>query len=152
MWKITKSLKVFFISGVLCLLFSSVGGCSEPRTYQISETQLLTLEEHLNALESNNEMLKSILSASDESLMIALDKLTESQNELTKLRTQLEKARLDAQNAKLSLETANQELKRAAESFKACEAEHSKTESRLRTQRNVWEIVACVLAGVVICQ
>ena len=134
----------------LCLCLPSAGTCSPSQTYQISESELHTLENHLTALEANNETLKTILSESNEDLTIALDALMKSQNELVMLKTQLQQAKADAQSAKQSLEIANQELAKASESFKASEREHDKIEGRLRTQRNIWEALFAVAVGVAV--
>ena len=136
-----------FILACLCLFFPSVGGCSQSRMYEISETELQTLQTHLDELEKNNELLKTILSESDASLTTALDALMISQQELMTLKTQLEKARNDAKNAQDSLQIANLELQRASESFKASEREHDRIEGRLRNQRNIWEALFAVAVG-----
>ena len=131
-----------------CWFWPRVGGCSQSQMYQISESELVTLESHLAALEQNNETLKAILSESSENLTIALNALTQSRAELATLRAELTQCRIDAESAKKSLETANLELQRASESFKASEKEREKIEGRLRNQRTVWQVLACILAGV----
>jgi chromosome segregation ATPase len=108
------------------------------------------LEQHLNALEANNEMLKGILSESDEELTAALNALMKSQEELTRLKAELTQCKNDAESARKSLQIANEELRKASESFKASEAAHDKTESRLRTQRNIWEALFAVAVGVAV--
>ena len=116
--------------------------------YQISETELQTLSNHLSELERNNEALKKILSESGAELTAALNALTESQKELTMLQAELNQCKADAQSAKQSLEIANDELAKASESFKQSEKEHDKIEGRLRTQRNIWEVLCLVAVGV----
>ena len=150
MWKKTSILRACVIAAFLCLSFASVGTCSESRTYTISETELTTLESHLNALEKNNETLKMLLTESDEGLTIALEKLMESQNELATLKAQLQQAKSDAESANQSLQIANLELQKAAESFKAYEKERDKVEGRLRNQRNIWEFIAAIAVGVAV--
>ena len=134
----------------LCLCLPSAGTCSPSQTYQISESELQTLENHLTALEANNETLKTILSESNEDLTIALDALMKSQNELATLKMQLQQAKSDAESAKNSLQIANEELAKAAQSFKAYEKERDKVEGRLRNQRNIWEVLCLVAVGVAI--
>ena len=146
--------KKLCVSLVLCALaFLSAGWhgiCSANPTYQISESELLTLQNHLDALEQNNETLKAILSESNEDLTIALDALMKSQNELATLKMQLQQAKNDAESARKSLQTANAELKKAALYFKEYEAERDKTENRLRNQRNIWEVLCLLAVGVAV--
>ena len=149
MWKKTNILRLLLISACFCLFAPSVGTCS-PSLYQITETELMTLQNHLDALEKNNETLKAILSESNEDLTIALDALMKSQNELATLKAQLQQAKSDAQSAKASLKIANDELAKASESFKAYEKERDRTENRLRNQRNIWEVLCLVAVGVAV--
>ena len=151
MWKIKKELCIIALSALSFFLsLPSVGICSPSQQYTISETELMTLENHLNALEMNNETLKAILSESNEDLTIALDALMKSQNELATLKAQLQQAKNDAESAKASLKIANDELAKASESFKASEKERDRIESRLRNQRNIWEFLCAVAVGVAV--
>jgi chromosome segregation ATPase len=150
MWTKTRLLSTLLLSACLFLFAPSHGICSESRTYQISKTELQTLENHLTALEQNNETLKAILSESNEDLTIALDALMKSQNELATLKMQLQQAKNDAESAKNSLAIANQELEKAAQSFKQYEKERDKVEGRLRNQRNIWEVLCLVAVGVAV--
>jgi hypothetical protein len=148
MWR-----KLFVASVLFALSFLSVGfcgTCSANQTYTISENELQTLQNHLTALEQNNETLKAILSESNEDLTIALDALMKSQNELATLKAQLQQAKSDAESAKNSLAIANQELAKASQSFKAYEKERDRTENRLRNQRNIWEVLCFVAVGVAV--
>lgn len=146
--------KKLFVSLVLCALAClSVGWhgtCYANQTYQISESELQTLQNHLTALEQNNETLKAILSESNEDLTIALDALMKSQNELATLKVQLQQAKNDAESAKNSLAIANEELRKASQSFKQYERERDRTENRLRNQRNIWEALCLVAVGVAV--
>lgn len=143
-----------FVSLALCALsYLSVGFCGTcyaSPTYTISESELMTLQNHLTALEQNNETLKAILSESNEDLTIALDALMKSQNELATLKAQLQQSKNDAESAKNSLQIANDELQKASQSFKAYEKERDRTENRLRNQRNIWEVLCFVAVGVAV--
>lgn len=150
MWTKKNLLKALVISAFLFLSWQSVGICSPSRTFEISETELQQLQNHLDALEANNNLLHEILSESDESLTTALDALMKSQAELTTLKIQLERAKNDAMNAQESLKIANLELEKASASFKESEREHAKIEGRLRTQRNIWEALFAVAVGVAV--
>lgn len=151
MWKIKK---VFFImlllAASLCLWWPSVGGCSPSRTFEISESELLTLEQHLNALEANNTELLNLLNASTLDLNEASQSLSASKQELETLRMQLTELQAETKRLSESLKTANEELKRASESFKASERERDRIEGRLRTQRNIWEALFAVAVGVAV--
>ena len=150
MWKKISWSKALFIAVFLFLSFLCVGTCWANPTYTISETELETLQNHLNALEQNNETLKAILTTQDESLTVALDALMKSQKELNELKVELQRARSETQNARQSLETANLELAKASESFRQSEKEHDRIEGRLRTQRNVWEALFAIAVGVAV--
>ena len=148
MWK--KLCVSLALCALACLSLGWHGICYANQTYTISETELTTLQNHLTALEQNNETLKAILSESNEDLTIALDALTKSQNELATLKAQLQQAKNDAESAKNSLAIANQELAKASQSFKAYEKERDKTENKLRNQRNIWEVLCLVAVGVAV--
>ena len=148
MWRKIKHLSTLLTLVASFLLLPFAGICSANQMYQISESELTTLSNHLTALEQNNEMLKSILSESGSELTTALDMLKTSNEELTRLKAELQMCKSEAESARSSLKTANEELLKAKESFMKCEAAHDKTEGRLRTQRTIWQVVACVLVGV----
>lgn len=145
-----RKLSIILLLPLLFLLSSSVGFCSESQTYQISETQLTALENHLNALEANNAELMALLGESETELTEATQQLNESKNQIAELRNQLQALKNESEEARQSLSIANAELQKASEYFKASERAHERIEGRLRTQRNVWEAIAAVLAGVCI--
>ena len=145
-----KKLSIIFLLPLLFWLLPSVGSCSGSQTYQISETQLTALENHLTELESNNAALMTLLEESEMDLTEATRQLNESKNQIAKLRNQLQALKNESEEARQSLLIVNEELRKASESFKASERAHEKIEGRLRTQRNIWEAIAAVLAGVCI--
>ena len=145
-----KKLSIILLLPLLFWLSPPVGFCSESQTYTINETQLTALEAHLNALERNNSELLNLLNASEMDLTEASLSLNESKKELETLRTQLVVLQAETKQLSESLRIANAELKKASESFKASEKAHERIEGRLRTQRNIWEAVAAVLAGICI--
>ena len=150
MWTKTRLLNILLISAFLCLSLPCVGICSENQTYQISESELTTLETNLATLEMHNATLKAILTAQGSELTEALNLLTKSQEELTKLKAELQIARQETQSAQESLKIANEELRKASESFKQYERERDKTENKLRNQRNIWEVLCLVAVGVAV--
>ena len=150
MWTKTRLLSTLLMSACLFLFAPSRGICSPSQTYEISETELQTLEQNLATLEQHNATLKAILTTQDSELTEALNLLTKSQEELAKLKAELQIARQETQSARNSLEIANEELKKASQSFKQYEKERDKTENRLRNQRNIWEVLCFVAVGVAV--
>ena len=151
-----KKRKVFFVqlllSSLLLLLLPSVGSCSP--TYQVTETQILRLENILNGLEQDNERLLLLLNESTEGLEIAESEsgelklqLNEAQNQLSELKARLQTLKSELTSARTSLDEANRELQLASESYKKSVKAHERTESRLRTQRNVWEVLCAIAVG-----
>ena len=150
MWRKTRLCATAFLLLALCWCWPSVGGCSPSRMYEISESELQMLEQHLNALEANNNELLNLLAASTLDLNEASQSLSASRKELETLRMQLTELQAETKSLSESLKTANEELKRASESFKASERERDKIEGRLRTQRNIWEALFAVAVGVTV--
>jgi chromosome segregation ATPase len=138
------------LCALACLSLGWHGTCYANQTYQISESELMTLETNLEMLEMHNATLKAILTTQDSELTEALNLLTKSQEELTKLRNELQIARSETQSAQESLKIANDELQKASQSFKQYEIERDKTENRLRNQRNIWEVLCFVAVGVAV--
>lgn len=154
MWRKVRPI-IFLLALASCLCWPSHGGCSESRMYQISESELQTLETHLDALEANNETLMLLLSESDEGLTIAAEELTRLRRELSEAKKRLEESQTslmqmqrDAEDARSSLARANADLQSARESFKQSERERDRIEGRLRTQRNIWEVLCLVAVGI----
>lgn len=155
MWTRTRLCVLLVMSFFFFAFSPAVGGCSESRTYQISETELTTLSNNLAELRANNDALTMLLSESDEGLTIAAEELTKLRRELSEAKKRLEESqtslmqmRKDAEDARSSLRTANAELQSARESFKASERERDRIEGRLRTQRNIWEVLCLVAVGI----
>lgn len=151
MWKIKRVLFItLLLVASLFLCWQSVGSCSESRTFEISETQLEMLQNHLNELERNNNELLSLLSASEMDLSEASQSLSASRKELETLREQLTALQSETKRLDESLRIANAELQNARESFRKSEKERDKIEGRLRTQRNIWEALFAVAVGVAV--
>ncbi len=148
MWRKIKPCIISVLALASVLFWPSAGTCSPTQSYQISETQLEMLSNHLTALEQNNSELLSLLDASEMDLTEASQSLSASKKELETLRTQLIALQAETKQLDESLRTANAELQNARESFRQSEQEHDKIEGRLRTQRNVWEVLFFLAAGV----
>jgi chromosome segregation ATPase len=73
-----------------------------------------------------------------------------SQKELAELRKELLTCKNEAESARQSLQTANAELQKASESFKESERERDRIEGRLKTQRNIWEVLCFIACGVAV--
>ncbi len=150
MWRKTRLLSILLISAFFCLCAPSAGICSANRTYEISETELQTLSEHLTALEQNNSELERLLNESGVELTTASTALIESRNEIEKLQTQLKKLQQETNQLSESLRIANSELQNARISFRESEKERDRIEGRLRTQRNIWEVLCFLAVGVAV--
>lgn len=150
MWKRIKYLSLSLMLAFSFLSLPCAPICYANQTYMISESELLTLSEHLTMLEENNKLLQTLLTESDEQSTIALDALMQSRKELETLKAQLLQVQKDAESAKESLKIANLELQKARESFRQSEKERDKIEGRLRNQRNIWEVLCLVAVGVAV--
>ena len=148
MWTKIKSLRLWLILAFSFLCLPCVGICSPSQTYQISETELTQLQNHLDALEQNNSELLNLLNASELDLNEASRSLNESKKELATLKAQLETLQAETKTLSESLRIANEELAKASASFKQYEKERDRAENRLRTQRNIWEALFAVAVGV----
>jgi chromosome segregation ATPase len=152
MWTKARLYITVLLSAAFCLCWPCVGSCAEGAgpTYTITAAELETLEQHLNALETNNKTLSAILSESGEELTAALNALTQSQTELTKLKAELKACKAEAESARASLAIANRDLQIASESFKQSEAAHRRRENQLERQRLLWQIITVIIGGVAV--
>lgn len=92
--------------------------------YQISESELTTLEQDLNQLAKNNETKQQLL--------------TEQKTQLTEANRQLETAQKELTASKSLNAQTQKSLERANQSLKQFEAE-AKRKIRVKTrQRNLW--------------
>jgi len=124
----------------------SCGICSG--TITLTQAEAETLENHLNELQQNNEMLLTLLGESGTDLTKAAEALKESKNQIQTLKAQLQTLTDESARLSSSLRTANAELQKASEYYKQREKERDRIEGRLRNQRTVWQVLACILAGV----
>lgn len=120
-----KSIKRLCICWLGCLLWLAAGTSSQAETmYQISESELTTLEQDLNQLAKNNETKQQLLTEQKTQLTEANRQLKTVQKELTASKS------LNAQTQK-SLERVNQSLKQLED--------EAKQKIRVKTrQRNLW--------------
>ena len=120
-----KSIKRLCICWLGCLLWLAAGTSSQAEEmYQISESELTTLEQDLNQLAKNNETKQQLLTEQKTQLTEANRQLETVQKELTASKS------LNAQTQK-SLERVNQSLKQLEN--------EAKQKIRVKTrQRNLW--------------
>ena len=133
----TKKLLLLFLSLLFCwwLLVAS-GTCSasempEPM-YQITESELRTLETNLAQLRSANERLQVDLRAQS-------SEATALRKEVTALRKELSDLKALSVTQESSLTNANKLLEEYA-------IEAKRERLRIKAQRNTWEAVAACLA------
>lgn len=120
-----KSIKRLCICWLGCLLWLAAGTSSQAEEmYQISESELTTLEQDLNQLAKNNETKQQLLTEQKTQLTEANRQLETVQKELTASKS------LNAQTQK-SLERVNQSLKQLED--------EAKQKIRVKTrQRDLW--------------
>ena len=135
----TKKLLLLFLSLLLCWwLFFAPGTASASEMpasqpvvmYQITESELTTLETNLVQLRSINERLQV-------DLKVQSDEATLLRKELDALKKELEQLRSLSQTQESSLTNANRLLAQYA-------TEAKRERLRIKAQRNTWEAVACL--------
>lgn len=124
-----KSIKRLCICWLGCLLWLAAGTSSQAEEmYQISESELTTLEQDLNQLAKNNETKQQLL--------------TEQKTQLTEANQQLETVQKELTASKVLNETTQKSLLRANQSLTELEQE-AKRKIRVKTrQRNLWIAIA----------
>ena len=121
MWN-TKRLCICLLA---CSLWLAAGSTSQAEEmYQISESELTTLEQDLNQLAKNNETKQQLL--------------TEQQTQLTEANRQLEAVQKELTASKVLNEATQKSLERANQSLIELEDE-AKRKIRIKTrQRDLW--------------
>ena len=133
-----KQLLVFSVFLCFCLLFSVQDIClasetQKEATYQITETELVQLENNLAQLQSINTKLQMELTAQKRELHVLRE-------ESSRLLRQLNTLQQQSQTQETSLATANKLLETYA-------TEEKRTRLRIKAQRNGWiaaTLVACI--------
>ena len=141
----TKKLLLLVLSCLLCYwLLVGSGICSAsgtpPKTeavYQITETELTTLENNIITLKSINNRLQT-------DLRVQSDEATTLRKQLDALKKELERLQGLSQTQESSLTNANRLLDQYA-------TEAKRERLRIKAQRNVWECVAvAAIIGLVV--
>lgn len=104
--------------------------------YQISESELTTLEQNLQTLEQHNKERQVILQRQEE-------QLNEANKQLQIAKTQIENSKKENEQTQRSLEKANQSLTELEK-----ESQH-KIQIKTR-QRNLWISIAAICAAAAI--
>ena len=117
MWTLKSTIRLFVSAWLLCLLLACGSTAHAETMYQISESELTTLERDLNQLEKSNASKQDLLTEQQKQLETAEKELTESK------KTNYETQKL--------LESANQSLKEL-------EDEAKKDIETKTQQRNLW--------------
>ena len=132
----TKKWLLLFLS---CLLFwwcvlapATCSASSAPRTYMITEEELVRLEDNLSRLKSINTRLQTESATQKEQAKVLLEQVTRLQSQLATLREASQKQQDLLTNANRSLAEYATEAKR--------------TRLRIKAQRNTWLAVALVAA------
>lgn len=129
MWESQR--KWLFLPLVLSLWLAAGSTSQAEGMYQISESELTTLEQNLHRLEKNNESKQQLL--------------TEQKVQLTEANRQLEKVKKELIVSKSLNEQTQKSLERANQSLTELEKE-AKRKIRVKTrQRNLWIGVSAAL-------
>lgn len=121
MWT-TKRLCICLLA---CSLWLAAGSTSQAEEmYQISESELTTLEQDLNQLAKNNETKQQLL--------------TEQQTQLTEANRQLEAVQKELTASKVLNAATQKSLERANQSLTELEKEARRKISVKTRQRNLW--------------
>ena len=137
-----KKLLLLFLSALLCWwLFFAPGTCSASRTpepmYQITESELTTLENNLAQLSSINNRLQVDLKAqSDEATLL--------RKQLAELKKELEQLRSLSQTQESSLTNANELLDKFAQ-------EEKNKRLRIKAQRNTYFTLMVAATAFAVC-
>ena len=117
MWTLKSTIRLFVSAWLLCLLLACGSTAQAETMYQISESELTTLERDLNQLEKSNANKQDLLTEQQKQLETAEKELTESK------KTNYETQKL--------LKSANQSLQQLED--------EAKRKIRIKTsQRDLW--------------
>ncbi len=137
----TKKLLLLFLSLLLCWwLFFAPATCSASEiptlanqsvaVYQITEPELVRLENNLVSLKASNERLQVDLKVQSD--------------EATMLRQQLDALKKELSDLKQKSKTQGDSLTNANRLLAEYATEAKRERLRIKAQRNTWEVVACL--------
>lgn len=131
----------------LCSLLLLSPGTGWAAAYTVTEQEMQQLESNSRRLSEINAILQLDSTASQKTLLQVSKDLAESKAELQMLKQELERLQTALLLAKNLSQNQQDLLTQTNESFRQYAAEQKKAQSRLKTERAMWMIVAGV-AGV----
>ena len=131
----------------LALLLLLYCGSSSAATYQVTEQEIRQLESNSQRLSEINAILQLGSTESQKTLLKVSAELKQSQAELQMLKQELAKLQDSLQIAKSLSQSQQDLLTQTNESFRKYSQEQKKNQSRLKTERTLWQVVAAVAAG-----
>lgn len=124
MWTLKSTIRLFVSAWLLYLLLACGSSVQAEAMYQISASELTTLEQNLQTLEAHSSQKQELLNQQQK-------QLAEAQTQLETANRQLEKSRELNKQTQKSLDRANQSLKELEQ--------EAKRKIRVKTrQRNMW--------------
>jgi|GEM_PF-6370620 hypothetical protein len=129
-----------FCSLLACLFFWLSVCFGSPVTYQISEAELVQLEQNLVQQEILLVQALSLQEMQKEELKELKVRLEEALSELRQSKVEIQRLQVDLGRASESIEKANQ-------LFREYEKEAQRSSSRLKRQRNLYGFLAAFLGG-----
>ena len=136
MWRARKR-TILLLAFCLWAFVSSVGGCSPSRMYEISETELMQLEENLSELSNVNDGQREKLWNLQEML-----KASETRLEASERNSKMLSVKLDWLSKELTEQTSS--LENANRLLQEYEEEERRTKRRIERQRNIAYVLAAV--------
>ena len=125
---------------LVCLFFWSGISFGSPVTYQITEVELMQLEQSLIQQESSLIQALNLQEMQKEELKELKVRLEEALSELRQSKVEIQRLRGDLGRASESIEKANQ-------LFREYEKEAKQTQSRLTRQRNLFLFLGLAAVG-----
>lgn len=124
----------------------------ETASKQLTASQTALTQAKTQLMESNRQIatLRTALTASQNETARLQLLLTQQKAETEMLRQNLNELQQASETASDSIAQANQSLQNTRAEFRKNEAEHAKTEKRLKRQKTAWQIVAVFLGGAAI--
>lgn len=113
---------------VLCCFLLSGFSTSQAADHLMTEAQLVTLESNFTMLAQDYDTLKNLQAQSDKYLMIAQEKLSESQKATQTLQQQLAGLKAETNQLQQSLSETDSSLKKAEKYLEQSERKQSKLE------------------------
>ena len=141
MWRLGKFFFAALFLSFAALLLGCGSASARERTYEITEEELVLLEENLSELSTVNDGQREKLANLQEKL-----KASETRLEASERNSRMLSARLDLLSKELTEQASS--LENANRLLKEYEQEERRTRRRLERQRNMAYIIAALAVGV----